>query len=130
MSRAYVSFGLWLLLALVFFFHGNFSAAATCVAIGIGLDLTMPTTSASHLLCVALAGLASALFLSSGWPPNNWLGLVLVAFAFAHTLKAYYRPAEKKYFPAHESVLSHLYGFIARRTRRLPSLTHASLSGE
>lgn len=130
MSRAYVSFGLWLLLAFVFLVHGNFGAAATCVAIGIGLDLTMPTTSASHLLSVALAGIVSAFFLSRGWPPNNWLGLVLVAFAFAHTLKPYYHPAEKKYFPAHESVLSQLYGFMARRTRRLPSLTHASLSGE
>jgi CHASE2 domain-containing sensor protein len=129
-SRAYASFGLWILLALVFLAHGNFAAAVTCVAIGIGLDLTLPTTSASHLLCVALAGLLSAFFLSRGWPPNNWLGLVLVAFAFAHTLKAYYRPAEKKYFPAHESVLGHLYALAARRVRRLPSLTHASLSGE
>lgn len=130
MSRAYVSFGLWMLLGLVFLAHGNAAAAATCLAIGIGLDLTMPTTSASHLLCVALAGVVSALFLSSGWPPNNWLGLMLVAFAFAHTLKPYYHPPEKKHFPAHESVLAHLYALVARRTRRLPSLTHASLSGE
>jgi CHASE2 domain-containing sensor protein len=128
-GRAYVSFGLWMLLALVFLGHGNIAGAATCFAIGVGLDLTMPTTSASHLLCVALAGLISALFLSRGWPPNNWLGLVLVAFAFAHTLKPYYHPPEKKYFPAHESVLCHLYRLAAGRSRR-PSIPHASLSGE
>jgi CHASE2 domain len=129
MGRAYVSFGLWMLLALVFLGHGDIAGASTCLAIGVGLDFTMPTTSASHLLCVALAGLISAFFLSYGWPPNNWLGLVLVAFAFAHTLKPYYHPPEKKYFPAHESVLCHVYALVARRTRR-PSLPHASLSGE
>lgn len=122
-GRAYVSFGLWLTLAVVFLCHGDIASAFTCLAIGIGLDLTMPATSASHLLCVAATGLASAFFLSRGWPPNNWLGLVLVAFAFAHALKPYYRAPEKKHFPARESVLSHLHALVTSRRRRGVSLS-------
>jgi hypothetical protein len=104
-GRAWVSFTLWLILALTYVGFGDVQAALICLAIGIGLDLTSPSTSAIYLVGIALAAVCSALLLKWGVPPGNWLGVVLVAAAFGHALKPYYHASAVRQFPAQLSVL-------------------------
>ncbi len=104
-GRAWMSFTLWLVLALVYFGFGDLRAALFCVAIGVGLDLTSPSTSAIYLIGIAIAAACSALLLRWGVPPGNWLGIVLVAAAFGHALKPYYHASSIRQFPAQLSVL-------------------------
>lgn len=122
-GRSWVSFTLWVLLALTYWGFGDGTAAATCLAIGIGLDLTSPSTSVVYLLGLATAAMLSALLLETGVPPGNWLGLVLVAGAFGHTMKAYCRGTRRKPFPSEESVLRTTFHAIAalRNRRTVPS---------
>ncbi len=80
-------------------------AALFCLAIGVGLDLTLPSTSAIYLVGIAVAAACSAILLKWGMPPGNWLGLVLVAAAFGHALKPYYHASAVRQFPAELSVL-------------------------
>jgi hypothetical protein len=111
-GRAWVSLTLWLVLSLMYWGFGDGTAAITCLAIGIGLDLTSPSTSVVYLLAIAAAAVLSALLLEQGIPPGNWLGLVLVAAAFGHTLKTYCRGSKRKTFPADASVLRAIYSAI------------------
>ena len=104
-GRARVSFTLWVGLALVYFGFGDPRAALFCLAIGIGLDLTSPSTSAIYLVGIGIAAVCSALLLKWGVPPGNWLGVVLVAAAFGHALKPYYHASSIRQFPAQLSVL-------------------------
>jgi CHASE2 domain-containing sensor protein len=104
-GRAWMSFTLWVVLALVYFGFGDVQAALLCLAIGIGLDLTLPSTSAVYLIGIAVTALCSALLLKWGVPPGNWLGVVLVAAAFGHALRPYYHATAVRQFPAELSVI-------------------------
>ncbi|HEV7717324.1 MAG TPA: CHASE2 domain-containing protein [Steroidobacteraceae bacterium] len=108
-GRAWVSFTLWMVLAITYWGFGDGWAALFCLGIGVGLDLTSPSTSAVYLLGVAVAATISAQLLEWGIPPGNWLGMLLVAAAFAHTMKAYCKASERKLFPADLSVLRALF---------------------
>jgi hypothetical protein len=118
-GRAWMSLTLWTLLSLTYLGFDDKTAAATCFAIAIGLDLTSPTTSVVYLLGLAVAAALSAYLLGRGVPPGNWLGLVLVAGAFGHTMKTYCRGTKRKPFPAEESVLrTVVLAIVALRNRR------------
>ena len=104
-GRAWVSFTLWVLLAIAYVGFGDVHAALLCLAIGVGLDLTSPSTSAIYLVGIAIAAVCSAILLRWGVPPGNWLGVVLVAAAFGHALKPYYHASAVRQFPAQLSVL-------------------------
>jgi len=104
-GRAWMSFTLWLILAVTYVGFGDVRAAFLCLAIGIGLDLTSPSTSAIYLVGIAIAAVCSAVLLKWGVPPGNWLGVVLVAAAFGHALKPYYHASAVRQFPAQLSVL-------------------------
>jgi hypothetical protein len=104
-GRAWMSFTLWVVLALVYFGFGDVQAALLCLAIGIGLDLTLPSTSAVYLIGIAVTALCSAVLLKWGVPPGNWLGVVLVAAAFGHALRPYYHATAVRQFPAELSVI-------------------------
>jgi hypothetical protein len=108
-GRAWVSFTLWMLLAITYWGFGDGWAALFCLGIGVGLDLTSPSTSSIYLLGVGVAAALAALLLEWGIPPGNWLGLLLVAAAFGHTMKAYCKASERKAFPAELSVLRALF---------------------
>jgi CHASE2 domain-containing sensor protein len=130
-GRAWVSLTLWLMLSLMYWGFGDGTAAITCLAIGVGLDLTSPSTSVVYLLGIALAAVLSALLLEPGIPPGNWLGLVLVAAAFGHTMKAYCRGTKRKPFPAELSVLRAIYvALTALRNRRTARLPEPPATGE
>jgi hypothetical protein len=130
-GRAWVSLTLWLLLALTYWGFGDGIAALTCLAIGIGLDLTSPSTSVVYLLGLAVAAVLSALLLESGIPPGNWLGLVLVAAAFGHTMKAYCRGTKRKSFPSEQSVLRTVFLAVsALRNRRTVRASEPPATGE
>jgi hypothetical protein len=88
---------------------GDVQAAVLCLAIGIGLDLTSPSTSAIYLVGIAVAAVCSALLVNWGVPPGNWLGIVLVAAAFGHALKPYYHASAIRQFPAEHSVLRAMF---------------------
>lgn len=104
-GRAWMSLTLWVVLAFTYMGFGDWQAALLCLAIGIGLDLTMPSTSAIYLVGIAIAAACSAFLLKWGMPPGNWLGVVLVAAAFGHALKPYYHASAVRKFPADLSVL-------------------------
>jgi hypothetical protein len=123
LGRAWVSFTLWVILALMYVGFGDVQAALLCLAIGMGLDLTSPSTSAIYLVGIALAAGCSALLLKWGVPPGNWLGVVLVAAAFGHALKPYYHASAIRQFPAQLSVLGAVLFAIARRGD--PDAAHA-----
>ncbi|MEJ1965092.1 MAG: CHASE2 domain-containing protein [Gammaproteobacteria bacterium] len=108
-GRAWISFTLWLLLSIMYWGFGDGWAALFCFGIGVGLDLTSPSTSAVYLLGIAVAAAISAQLLDWGVPPGNWLGILLVAAAFGHTMKAYCAESERKRFPARLSVLRTLF---------------------
>jgi hypothetical protein len=105
LGRAWVSFTLWVILAVSYVGFGDVQAALLCLAIGVGLDLTLPSTSAIYLVGIAVAAACSAFLLKWGIPPGNWLGVVLVAAAFGHALRPYYHPTAVRQFPAEFSVL-------------------------
>ncbi|MEJ0039774.1 MAG: CHASE2 domain-containing protein [Gammaproteobacteria bacterium] len=123
LGRAWISFTLWVILALAYVGFGDVRAALFCFAIGVGLDLTSPSTSAVYLVGIAIAAACSALLLRWGVPPGNWLGVVLVAAAFGHALKPYYHASAIRQFPARLSVLRAIFFAIAGR--RGPHAEHA-----
>jgi hypothetical protein len=130
-GRAWVSLTLWLLLSLTYWGFGDGTAALTCLAIGIGLDLTSPSTSVVYLLGLAFAAVLSALLLETGIPPGNWLGLILVAAAFGHTMKTYCRGTKRKAFPNEMSVLRAIFHAIsALRNRRTVGAPEPPVTGE
>jgi hypothetical protein len=84
-----------------------------------------------YLLGIALAAVFSALLLEPGIPPGNWLGLVLVAAAFGHTMKAYCRGTKRKPFPAELSVLRAIFmAFVALLNRRTAQTSEPPETGE
>jgi CHASE2 domain-containing sensor protein len=122
-GRAWMSFTLWMLLALTYWGFGDGRAAVICIAIGVGLDLTLPSASVVYLLGLAAVAILSALLLEAGIPPGNWLGLVLVAAAFGTTMRVYCRPTPQRTFPHEYSALRAIYlaigGLRSRRTARV-----------
>jgi hypothetical protein len=128
---AWVSLTLWMGLALLYWGFGDGTAALICLAIGIGLDLTSPAISVIYLLGVAVCAVISAMLLDQGMPPGNWLGLVLVAAAFGHTMKSYVKGSRRKAFPHEFSVLRTVHStFVALRDRRLDDPTELPVSGD
>ncbi len=126
-----MSLTLWLGLALLYWGFGDGTASLTCLAIGIGLDLTSPAISVIYLLGVAIAAVISAMLLDQGVPPGNWLGLVLVAAAFGHTMKSYVKGSRRKAFPHELSVFRTIHSaFVALRDRRMDDSTEVPVSGE
>jgi hypothetical protein len=69
------------------------------VVVGIAIDLLMPIQTLIYVLVVLLLGGGAALLLRFGLAPSNWIGMVLVALAFAATVKQFYRQEELKQFP-------------------------------
>jgi hypothetical protein len=122
-GRAWVSFTLWVMLAIAYVGFGDPQAALLCLAIGVGLDLTSPSTSAIYLVGIAAAAACSAVLLKWGVPPGNWLGVLLVAAAFGHALKPYYHASAVRQFPAQLSVLRAV--FFAMAGRADPHAVHA-----
>lgn len=106
------SFSIWPLLAAMYFYFGDPTAAVTALAVGVGFDLMKPSSSATYLIGIAAAAIGSLFFLSRGWPPGNWMGLVFVLVAFSSTVKPYYRSEERRNFPHRASVLRNLYRFF------------------
>ena len=75
------------------------------VIVGIAIDLLMPIQTLVYLLVVVLLGGGAALLIRFGVGPSNWIGMVLVALAFAATVKQFYRQEELKEFPHPASFL-------------------------
>lgn len=74
-------------------------AVFAAVVVGIAIDLLMPIQTLIYLLVVVLLGGGAALLVRFGVAPSNWIGMVLVALAFAATVKQFYRQEELKEFP-------------------------------
>jgi len=90
----------WLGLAGFLSFAGASPASVfAAVMVGIAIDLLMPIETLVYLLVVVLLGGGAALLLAFGVAPANWIGMVLVALAFATTVKHFYRQEELKQFP-------------------------------
>lgn len=104
-SMAVVSLGMWLALTAVHLSAGHIQNALIALGIGIALDLTKPTASAGYFAAMLLAALASVVSLWQGWSAGNWFGLVILAIAFAATLKPYYKGSERKPFPDKLSIV-------------------------
>jgi hypothetical protein len=128
---AWVSLTMWMGLALLYWGFGDGTAALTCLAIGVGMDLTSPAISVIYLLGVAVSAVISAMLLDRGVPPGNWLGLILVAAAFGHTMKSYVKGSRRKAFPHELSVFRTVHSaFVALRDRRLDDPPEVPVSGE
>lgn len=100
--RAVSAFGLlcWLGLAGFLSYAGaSAEAVFAAVVVGIAIDLLMPIQTLIYLLVVVLLGGGAALLIRFGVAPSNWIGMVLVALAFAATVKQFYRQEELKEFP-------------------------------
>jgi len=104
---AAAGFAVWVVLAATYLSLNHWLVALAALGIGVAFDLTKPTTSAGYLLAVIIAGVGSLFSLSQGWPPGNWVGLVIIAFT--HTIKPYYFGEERKHFPHRASVLRSLF---------------------
>ena len=74
-------------------------AVFAAIVVGIAIDLLMPVQTLIYLLVVLLLGGGAALLIRFGIAPSNWIGMVLVALAFAATVKQFYRQEELKEFP-------------------------------
>lgn len=100
--RVVSAFGLlcWLGLAGFLSYAGaSPEAVFAAVVVGIAIDLLMPIQTLIYLLVVVLLGGGAALLIRFGVAPSNWIGMVLVALAFAATVKQFYRQEELKEFP-------------------------------
>jgi hypothetical protein len=75
------------------------------VVVGIAIDLLMPIETLIYLLVVLLFGGGAALSIGFGVAPSNWIGMMLVALAFATTVKHFFRQEELKQFPNAASFL-------------------------
>jgi hypothetical protein len=140
----------WLILAGFLSYAGASPASVfAAVVVGIAIDLLMPIETLIYLLVVLLLGGGAALLIGFGVAPSNWIGMVLVAMAFATTVKHFYRQEELKQFPHPVSFLGPavkpwvekldrwhfqdwINGFTAWRLRRQSAATstaEASLPG-
>jgi len=111
--RAVSALGLvcWLGLAGFLSYSGaSAEAVFAAVVVGIAIDLLMPVQTLIYLVVVILLGGGAALLLKFGIAPSNWIGMVLVALAFAATVKQFYRQEELKDFP-------HPYAFLGPAVR-------------
>ena len=130
-GRAWMSFTLWILLSVTYWGFGDGLGALFCLGIGVGLDLTSPSTSAIYLIGVAMTAAISAQLLDWGVPPGNWLGIVLVAATFGHTMKVYIKGSDRKPFPAELSILRTLFFAITGLPdRRQAAVSDAPAKGE
>lgn len=90
----------WLSLAGFLSFAGaSPESVFAAVVVGIAIDLLMPIQTLIYVLVVLLLGGGAALLIRFGLAPSNWIGMVLVALAFAATVKQFYRQEELKQFP-------------------------------
>ncbi len=122
-TLAVVSLVAWGVLAGMQFYAEHPHIALLALLIGLFLDLSKPTVSAGYVTAVAIAALCSIGFLRRGLPPGNWFGLVIVVIGFVHTVKSYFRGAERKHFPHPASVLG-------PPLRAVCSLTRFPLKGD
>jgi uncharacterized membrane protein len=107
-SRAVAALGLlcWLALAGFLAWSGASGPAVfAAVAVGLALDLIGPMQTFGYVLIVGLMGIGASAFLRLGIAPANWVGVILVMFAFFHTSKQFFKHEERKGFPHKASFL-------------------------
>ena len=80
-------------------------AVFAAVAVGIALDLVAPMQTIVYMGIIALMSIGASTLLRFGVAPANWVGMILVAFAFFHASKQFFRHEERKGFPHKASFL-------------------------
>jgi hypothetical protein len=103
------------------------------LAVGLALDLIAPMQTFVYGLVIVLMGIGAAALLRFGIAPANWVGMILVAFAFFHACKQFFKTEERKGFPHKASFIGPaLRPWLGRldsydfRRRRSPGVAKAA----
>ena len=99
----------WLLVIGVCAWEGQWQIVVSAGLLAICLDLMRPTVTASYFVIICAAAVLSSISQIYGWPPGNWLGLVLLLFGFMHTLEPFYHGSDRQRMPSHYSLLAALW---------------------
>lgn len=116
-ALAAVALACWIALAAFIAWSGASGPSVfAALLVGLALDLIAPMQTFVYLFTIALMSLAAAACLRSGIAPANWIGMILVAFAFFHACKQFFKTEERKGFPHKGSFLGPaLRPWLARR---------------
>jgi hypothetical protein len=104
-ALAATSLVLWIVLAASCLLLGEAKLALAALGFGICFDLLSPTVTAVYFTAVMIAALVSTFLLNRGWPPGNWLGLLLLIMAFSQTIRPFYHEGSRAKLPHRYSVL-------------------------
>ncbi len=107
-SRALAAVGLvgWIALAAFLAWSGASGRAVFgAIAVGIALDLIAPMQTFAYALIIGLMGIGASTLLRFGVAPANWVGMILVAFAFFYASKQFFKDEQRKGFPHKASFL-------------------------
>ena len=99
----------WLLIIAVCVQQRQWPIVVSAVLLAICLDLMRPTVTASYFVILTLAAVLAGVSQMNGWPPGNWLGLLLLLFGFTHTVKPFYHGADRSRLPSRYSLLAVLW---------------------
>jgi CHASE2 domain-containing sensor protein len=114
---ALTSFALWTLLSIFCLWLGEPRLALASMGFGICFDVITPPVTAVYFYAIIFAALVSIFQLNSGWPPGNWLGLLLLVLAFSHTVKPFYHEGSRAQLPHRYSVLALLFQKLSARRK-------------
>jgi CHASE2 domain len=114
---AATSLTIWTLLGVSCLAIGEPGLALAAIGFGICFDIIKPPVTAIYFYAILLAALVSVFQLNRGWPPGNWLGLLLLLLAFSHTVKPFYHESGRAQLPHRYSVLLMLYNRVLARRR-------------
>ena len=114
---AATSFLLWITLSVTCLLLGETKLALAALGFGICFDVITPPVTAVYFYAVLFAALISVFQLNRGWPPGNWLGLLLLVLAFSHTVKPFYHESARAQLPHRYSVMVMLYNWVLAKSK-------------